>query len=344
MLRKTALPGNGESRASSACAALRPPSLSPAMRFALSLCICTILFALRASAAAPGGDEARFLGGTRQLTFEGKRSGEGYFHPDGNLLIFQSEREAGNPFYQIYLLDLLSGETARVSPGAGKTTCGFFQPGTLARALCLHASRSRSGGEAEGGAGVSRERASSAATRGITTRRWRSSRRTRTARSSQRLTDSPGYDAEGAFSPDGKQIVFCSLRGAYPQSALPEADARPFRERPGVVRRDLRHERGRLRARTADRCARLRWRSVLLAGRPADRLAAFRRERHDRGRLDDEDGRLGQAARHGLQVDVVGAVLSSRAANTSSSPRTSWGSRISSCSSSMRTASASRCA
>src|ERR1043165_4133362 len=74
--------------------------------------------------------EGRFLSEPRQLTFEGKRSGEAYFHPDGNLLTFQSEREAGNPFYQMYLLDLLSGETARVSPGAGKTTCGFFQPGT----------------------------------------------------------------------------------------------------------------------------------------------------------------------------------------------------------------------
>src|SRR6476646_7698933 len=75
-------------------------------------------------------DEATFLSRTLQLIFEGRRSGEGYFHPDGNLLVFQSEREEPNPFYQIYLLDLLSGESARVSSGIGKTTCGFFQPGT----------------------------------------------------------------------------------------------------------------------------------------------------------------------------------------------------------------------
>src|SRR3984893_19063574 len=56
--------------------------------------------------------------------------GEGYFSPDGQKLIFQSEREPGNPFYQMYLLDLRSGDTTRVSPGTGKTTCGFFQPGT----------------------------------------------------------------------------------------------------------------------------------------------------------------------------------------------------------------------
>src|SRR5215470_11424418 len=74
--------------------------------------------------------EARFLSNTRQLVFEGRRSGEGYFSPDGKLLIFQSERDPGNPFYQIYLLDLETGDTHRVSPGVGKTTCAFFRPGT----------------------------------------------------------------------------------------------------------------------------------------------------------------------------------------------------------------------
>jgi hypothetical protein len=74
--------------------------------------------------------EARFLSQTRQLTFEGQRSGEGYFSPDGKMLIFQSEREPGNPFYQIYTMDLESGDIRRVSPGIGKTTCSFFRPGS----------------------------------------------------------------------------------------------------------------------------------------------------------------------------------------------------------------------
>src|SRR5258708_37523497 len=80
-----------------------------------------------ASASVCGADdtaqEKRFLSNTRQLVFEGKRSGEGYFSPDGKKLIFQSEREPKNPFYQQYILDLESGETTRVSPGRGKTTC-----------------------------------------------------------------------------------------------------------------------------------------------------------------------------------------------------------------------------
>src|ERR1700730_475312 len=75
-------------------------------------------------------DEARFLSNVRQLIFEGRRSGEGYFSPDGKALIFQSEREPDNPFYQIYILDLTSGDIHRVSPGTGKTTCAFFRPGT----------------------------------------------------------------------------------------------------------------------------------------------------------------------------------------------------------------------
>ena len=74
--------------------------------------------------------EARFLSNARQLIFEGKRSGEGLFRRDGKALIFQSEREEGNPFYQMYMLDLESGDTTRVSPGIGKTTCAFFQPGS----------------------------------------------------------------------------------------------------------------------------------------------------------------------------------------------------------------------
>ena len=72
--------------------------------------------------------EADFVSGVRQLTFEGKRAGEGYFNKDGTKMVFQSEREAGNPFYQIYVLDLETGDTERISPGMGKTTCAWMHP------------------------------------------------------------------------------------------------------------------------------------------------------------------------------------------------------------------------
>src|SRR5258708_7566368 len=71
-----------------------------------------------------------FLTRIRRRTVEGKRGGEGYWSPGGGRLVFQSEREAGNPFYQIYVLDLSSGDTKRISTGLGKTTCAFFRPGS----------------------------------------------------------------------------------------------------------------------------------------------------------------------------------------------------------------------
>src|SRR5688572_22089420 len=74
--------------------------------------------------------EREFLSRVRRLTVDGRRAGEGYWSPDGRQLVFQSEREPGNPFYQIYTLDLATGDAKRVSPGYGKTTCSFFRPGS----------------------------------------------------------------------------------------------------------------------------------------------------------------------------------------------------------------------
>ena len=87
---------------------------------------CTLLVAK--DSVKEQSNESKLLSNTRQLTFAGKRSGEGYYSSDGNQMIFQSEREPGNPFYQIYLMDLETGDTNRVSPGIGKTTCAWIHP------------------------------------------------------------------------------------------------------------------------------------------------------------------------------------------------------------------------
>ena len=73
-------------------------------------------------------NEARLLKKSRQLIFEGKRSGEGYFSSDGKQMVFQSERDPSNPFFQIYLLDFEFGDVTPVSPGHGKTTCAWVHP------------------------------------------------------------------------------------------------------------------------------------------------------------------------------------------------------------------------
>ena len=163
------------------------------------------------------------ISGARQLTFEGARAGEGYFSADGRRMIFQSERAEGNPFYQIYLLDLETGDVDRLSPGYGKTTCGWIHPdGTRA----LYASTQF---DPEARAKMQAEldfRASGQTWRyawdydptyeiiGVDLE----------TRAYTRLTDAWGYDAEGAYSPDGGRIVFASNRHAY-AADLSEAEA-----------------------------------------------------------------------------------------------------------------------
>ncbi len=167
--------------------------------------------------------ESRFLSNIRQLTYDGKRAGEGYFSEDGNALIFQSEREPDNPFYQIYLLNLLTGDTHRVSTGIGKTTCAFFRPGTdeVLYASTHHDAFAKAKQEEELQFRASgQERRYSwdydAAMDIFSAHRDGSNLK--------RLTDAPGYDAEASYSPDGKRIVFCSLRDAYPKDQLSAKD------------------------------------------------------------------------------------------------------------------------
>jgi Tol biopolymer transport system component len=193
---------------------------------ALSL---SMLAAAVVAMADDASSESRFISNARQLIYEGKRSGEGYFHPDGNLLVFQGEREEGNPFYQIYLLDLVSGETARVSPGIGKTTCAFFQPGTsrLLFASTHHDPKAKEKMQAEidfRASGKQRRYA------------WDYDDAMDIFSCQQdgtqlvQLTKERGYDAEASFSPDGKQIVFCSLRAAYEGELSPEEKLRLERD------------------------------------------------------------------------------------------------------------------
>src|ERR671939_913264 len=98
------------------------------VRSILLAALCAV--SLVADQTAPTYQERDFLTRVRRLTVEGRRAGEGYWSPDGKRLVFQSEREPGNPFYQIYALDMTTGDTKRISPGYGKTTCSFFRPGT----------------------------------------------------------------------------------------------------------------------------------------------------------------------------------------------------------------------
>lgn len=156
-------------------------------------------------------------GRARPLTLAGARSGEGYFNRDGSAMVFQSEREPGNPFYQIYWMDLRTGETERVSPGHGKTTCAWVHPsGDRVLFASTHenpAARAEQEAELEFRASGQQRRYS-----------WDfdpnyelyARRRQGVERGAlERLTRARGYDAEASYSPDGRQIVFASNRHAY---------------------------------------------------------------------------------------------------------------------------------
>jgi len=84
--------------------------------------------------------ETRFIINARQLIFEGRRSGEGYFSPDGNRLIPKASRRTRNPFYQIYRLRFQTAIPA-LSSGTRKTTCGFFRRGNRSPSSSLDSRR-----------------------------------------------------------------------------------------------------------------------------------------------------------------------------------------------------------
>jgi Tol biopolymer transport system component len=158
--------------------------------------------------------ERDFLSRVRRLTVEGRRAGEGYWSPDGKRLVFQSEREPGNPFYQIYALDLTTGSTLRISPGTGKTTCAFFRPGSdeILFASTHHDPKSKQYQDEELAFRASGKERRYAWDYDAEMEIYAVAEKTKEI---QRLTTARGYDAEASYSPDGQWIAFSSMRDAY---------------------------------------------------------------------------------------------------------------------------------
>lgn len=146
------------------------------------------------------------LANVRQLTFGGKNA-EAYFSFDGDKLIFQSTNEPGkgavHECYQMYIMDLDGSNIQRVSTGVGGTTCGYFYPGGR---RVLYSSTHLQG-----------PRCPPQPPRGERYRWALDDYDIFSARVDgqqiQRLTNSPRYDAEATVSPDGKTMVFTSMRG-----------------------------------------------------------------------------------------------------------------------------------
>ncbi len=181
------------------------------------------------AALIPAQAQTSPISNSRQLTFEGARAGEGYFSADGSRMIFQSERIATNPFYQMYVMDLETGDIDQLSPGFGKTTCGWLHPNG---SLALYAS-TQFDADAEAKMKAELEFRKSGKQRRYS---WdydstyeiiETDLQTGTYK---RLTNAVGYDAEGAYSPDGKRIVFASNRHAYEADLSKEEQERLQRD------------------------------------------------------------------------------------------------------------------
>ena len=164
--------------------------------------------------------ERDFLSRIRRVTLEGRRAGEGYWSKDGKRLVFQSEREPGNPFYQIYSMDMTTGDTMRISPGSGKTTCSFFNPATgdILFSSTHHDPKTQQLQQEE-----IKLRASGQERRYSWDYDPEMELYVRSAKTGdlKRLTNVRGYDAEGSYSPDGQWIVFSSTRQAYDHALSP---------------------------------------------------------------------------------------------------------------------------
>jgi Tol biopolymer transport system component len=137
----------------------------------------------------------------KQLTFGGENA-EAYFNEDGSVLSFQSKRD-GAKCDAIYLMKSDGTGVRKISSGIGVTTCAFIYPGqqkllyASTHALMktcppppdyskgyvwpLHAEYDIYVSDFNG-------------------------------KILQRLTDTKGYDAEAVISPDGKKIIFTSVR------------------------------------------------------------------------------------------------------------------------------------
>ncbi len=175
------------------------PALSERVSFARA-------YGSGASVSGTGGDSLRFAGerhlaNIKQLTFGGENA-EAYFDGEGKRLSFQSTRDGYN-CDRIFIMGIDGSDVRQISAPGGVTTCAFIQPDGkrliysstyLVDDSCppkpsfdkgyvwaLHKGYDIYSAKPDG-------------------------------TDLRRLTDSPGYDAEGVYSTDGSKILFTSAR------------------------------------------------------------------------------------------------------------------------------------
>jgi Tol biopolymer transport system component len=155
---------------------------------------------IAADAVLPPYPGERHLRNVRQLSFGGQNA-EAYFSHDGKRLIFQSTR-GGRSCDQQYVMNVDGSDVRRVSTGGGKTTCGYFFGGDQ---RIFFAST-----HAVDTACPPRPDPSKGYVWGLDP--YDIYTANADGSGLRRLTSNGVYTAEGTLSPDGRTIVFTSLK------------------------------------------------------------------------------------------------------------------------------------
>jgi TolB protein len=145
--------------------------------------------------------EESHLVNLRQLTFGGQNA-EAYFSFDGSELIFQSTRD-DLECDAIFRMNADGSNVRMVSSGKGATTCSFIAPDNQA---IIYASTHLAGDTCPPKPDYSQ---------GYVWPLYESYdifRADPEGGNPVRLTDTPGYDAEAVYSPQGDKIIFTSMR------------------------------------------------------------------------------------------------------------------------------------
>jgi Tol biopolymer transport system component len=143
----------------------------------------------------------RHLRNIRQLTFGGENA-EAYFSMDGKQITFQSTR-APYKCDQIFTMNADGSNVKLVSTGMGRTTCSYFMPdGKRVIYASTHLGSPDCPPPADRSEGYVWPIYRTFDIFSVNT----------DGTDLKRLTNTDGYDAEGTVSPDGKKIVFTSVR------------------------------------------------------------------------------------------------------------------------------------
>ena len=151
--------------------------------------------------AQPGSTPAPHIANLTQLT-SGGQNAEAYFSHDGSKIIFQSTRPP-HQCDQIFSMNLDGSEVKLLNSGRGRTTCGFFFPDGK---RFLYASTHLAGDTCP----PEPDRSQGYVWPIYPSYDIFSANLDGTGQ--MRLTQSSGYDAEATIAPDGKRIVFTSMR------------------------------------------------------------------------------------------------------------------------------------